>query len=75
MYAHMAQMNVYVPDELAIEVRAAGLNVSRLTRVALDQELAQRRAQGWLRRVAQHRATELSHDTALGALRAADTDR
>ena len=71
----MAQMNVYVPDELASEVRAAGLNVSRLTRVALHQELARRRARSWLQRVALYRATEVSHDTAFGALRAVDTDR
>jgi post-segregation antitoxin (ccd killing protein) len=70
----MARMNVYLPDELADELRAAGLNLSSVTRAAVVRELALRRTDAWLRRVTLERQTEVLHRTALGALRAVDTD-
>jgi post-segregation antitoxin (ccd killing protein) len=70
----MAQMNVYLPEDLAIEVRAAGLNVSRLTQAALRQELAQHRTRSWLQRVAWQRATEASNGASFSALRALESD-
>jgi Post-segregation antitoxin CcdA len=35
----MARVNITVPDELLAQARAAGLNVSRLTTLALAEEL------------------------------------
>jgi hypothetical protein len=36
----MARVNVYLPDELAQEARAAGLNISKVTQEALSSTLA-----------------------------------
>lgn len=47
----MARLNVYVPDELAARARAAGLNVSKLTQDAIEQELQRSAMQVWMERV------------------------
>lgn len=47
----MARLNVYVPDELARRAREAGLNVSRLTREALEEELQRSTMRTWVARV------------------------
>ncbi len=39
----MARVNVYLPDELAREARAAGLNISRVAQEALEQAPARHR--------------------------------
>jgi post-segregation antitoxin (ccd killing protein) len=44
----MARVNVYLPDELAREARAAGLNISRLAQEALSENLAQSKTDRWL---------------------------
>jgi len=44
----MSSVNVYLPDELAEQARAAGLNVSRLTQEAVRSALAARRLDVWL---------------------------
>lgn len=44
----MARVNVYLPDDLAAEAKAAGLNVSGLTREAIAAALAARRVDTWL---------------------------
>jgi post-segregation antitoxin (ccd killing protein) len=44
----MARVNVYLPDDLAARARAAGLNVSGLTREAVEAALAARRVDAWL---------------------------
>jgi KaiC/GvpD/RAD55 family RecA-like ATPase len=44
----MSRVNVYLPDELATEARAAGLNVSALTQAAVRDALAARRTDAWL---------------------------
>ena len=44
----MSRVNVYLPDELASEARAAGLNVSALTQAAVRDALAARRTDAWL---------------------------
>lgn len=48
----MARVNVYLPDDLAAEAKAAGLNVSNLTQEALRSALAASRVDGWLDDVA-----------------------
>ncbi|WP_436698265.1 type II toxin-antitoxin system CcdA family antitoxin [Nocardioides sp. BYT-33-1] len=47
----MARLNVYVPDELAVRARAAGLNVSKLTQEAIETELQRRDLRAWMERV------------------------
>lgn len=48
----MARVNVYLPDELAAQAKAAGLNVSGLTQEAIRSVLAARRVDDWLDDVA-----------------------
>ena len=61
-------MNVYLPDELAEQARDAGLNVSSITREALQRELAGRRTTAWLDAVRSLPRTGVTHDEALAAL-------
>lgn len=70
-HMRMARVNVYLPDDLAAEARAAGLNVSRLSQEALRRELARRRTDAWLDHVMTLPPTGVSHDEALAALDAA----
>jgi post-segregation antitoxin (ccd killing protein) len=59
----MARVNVYLPDRLAEEIRADGVNLSNLTRVAAERELTRRSTTSWLRRVAlQRAAARLTHE-------------
>ena len=69
---YMARVNVYLPDELVAEARAAGLNLSMVTRVAVHRELARSRTAGWLARVALERPGGIAHEAALAALRGPD---
>lgn len=68
----MARVNIWLPDEVAAGVRAAGLNLSMVARVAALRELVRRDTERWLRSVALHRGAgvAMSHDTTLPALRA-----
>jgi len=64
----MARLNVYLPDELAAEVREAGLNLSAVTQDAVRRSLAARSTDAWLatlRPAPSHRA---AHDQVLEAL-------
>lgn len=63
----MARLNVYVPDALADEARAAGLNVSALTQAAITQELSRHATDAWLDNLPTPRQ-KVAHDTALAAL-------
>ncbi len=67
----MARINVYLPDDLATEVKEAGLNVSNLAQEALRSALAASRASRWLADVAALGPTGVDHDTALEAVAAA----
>jgi post-segregation antitoxin (ccd killing protein) len=67
----MARVNVYLPDELAARARAMGLNVSAVTRSALEAELAAGAATGWLASVAELPSPGIDHDQVLAALDAA----
>lgn len=64
----MARVNVYLPDELAEQAREAGLNVSNITREALQRELAGRRTTAWLDAVRKLPRTGVTHDEAVAAL-------
>jgi post-segregation antitoxin (ccd killing protein) len=65
----MARINVYLPDPLAEAVRASDINLSRLTQVAAERELARRKVEAWRDRVLIERAQGVLHDAALEAWR------
>ena len=44
----IARVNVYLPDDLAEEVRASGINVSHVTQEALRATLSPLRTDRWL---------------------------
>jgi post-segregation antitoxin (ccd killing protein) len=67
----MARVNVYLPDELAVRAREAGVNVSAVTRAALEAELAAGATGAWLAQAAAVPATGIAHEDALAALDAA----
>lgn len=73
-YAHMTRVNVYLPDDLADEVKRAELNVSRITQEAVRAELAAAGATRWLNRVASLSPTEAGHQAALEAVKDARTE-
>jgi post-segregation antitoxin (ccd killing protein) len=67
----MARVNVYLPDDLAAEAKAAGLNVSSLTQDALRSALAADRVDDWLDDVAAMRPLRISHEVVASAVVAA----
>jgi post-segregation antitoxin (ccd killing protein) len=64
----MARVNVYLPDDLAARARGKGLNVSAVTRSALEAELAGDAASAWLTRADALPRLDVDHDEALAAL-------
>lgn len=64
----MARLNVYVPDDLASRVREAEINVSAVTRSALEEELARRTSSAWLLELRSSRSLGVSHDQVVAAL-------
>ncbi len=67
----MARLNVYVPDELASRVREAEINVSAVTRSALEEELARRSTNAWLEELRKLPPAGVRHDEVIAALDAA----
>ena len=75
MYSmRMARVNVYLPDELADEVKRADLNVSRITQAAVRAELAATASARWLERVGSLASTGLDHDRVVAAIRDARSE-
>lgn len=66
----MARVTIYLPDELADQARSVGINVSAVSRSAVERELASRGSTEWLDRVAHLPRTEVTHDQVLEAVRA-----
>jgi post-segregation antitoxin (ccd killing protein) len=64
----MARVNVYLPDELAREARAAGLNISKVTQEALSGTLAHSETDRWLERLDRLPRANVSHASAIDAL-------
>ena len=58
----MARVNVYLPDDLAAEAKAASLNVSNLTQQALQRALGVRRVDEWLEGIGAMRPLGVDHD-------------
>jgi post-segregation antitoxin (ccd killing protein) len=69
----MARGNVYLPNDLAAEAKAMGLNVSDLTQEALRSALAATHTDDWLDTLATVRSTGIDH-TAVAATVAAAKD-
>jgi post-segregation antitoxin (ccd killing protein) len=66
----MPRVNVYLPDDVAAAARAAGLNVSALTRQAIVDALARRATDDWLDSLASGESG-VTRDEVLAALDAA----
>ena len=66
----MPRVNIYLPDDLAAAVRAAGLNLSSLTQDAIRQQLAGRTTDAWLATL-DPPSVQVCHDDALAAIDAA----
>lgn len=64
----MARVNVYLPDELAREAKAAHVNISGVTQAALKHELAGRATKRWLESLSQLSPVNVSHEAVLNAL-------
>jgi post-segregation antitoxin (ccd killing protein) len=65
----VTRLNVYLPDELAAEVKKAGLNLSAVTQEAVRRSLAERSTDAWLADLVTTPPTErVAHDHALDAL-------
>lgn len=64
----MARVNVYLPDELAEEVKAADLNVSAVAQAALRDALAARQMDAWLEDVRHLPPVHIAHDDVLAAV-------
>jgi post-segregation antitoxin (ccd killing protein) len=64
----MSRLNVYVPDDLAEEARAAELNISRITQEALRVALAARRSASWLSKVRKLTPAGVRHDQVMEVL-------
>jgi hypothetical protein len=67
----MARVNIYLPEELAREAKAAGLNISGVAQEALRAELARRRASDWLDEILRLPPTGVTHEQVMTALREA----
>lgn len=70
----MARVNVYLPDDLAAETKAAGLNVSRITQDALKRELQSERMSKWIAEVRRLPPVEIDRAIVLDAIQGAKDD-
>lgn len=67
----MARVNIYLPDELADQARSAGINVSAVSRSAIEREVTSKGSTQWLDRVATLPRSSVTHDQVVSAVRAA----
>ncbi len=64
----MARLTVYLPDQLAEQARAAGLNISAITQDAVRRALASTDTDAWLDRVELLPHNEVSHERVITTL-------
>ncbi len=64
----MARVNVYLPDELAQEARAAGLNISKVAQEALGDTLTHSKTDRWLDRLDRLPHLNVSHANVIDAI-------
>lgn len=67
----MSRVNIYLPDDLAKEAKAAGLNISSLTQDAIRSSLAMQNLARWQQRVADLDSPGVSHSKVLDAVKSA----
>ena len=70
----MARVNVYLPDDLAADAKAAGLNVSNLTQEALRSALAAKQLDSWLDEVTRARPIPVSPQATAAAVAGAKAE-
>jgi post-segregation antitoxin (ccd killing protein) len=70
----IARVNVYLPDELAQRVRAAGLNISGVAQEALRSALVRDETDRWIDRVRALPSADIPHERVLEVLDAARED-
>ena len=70
----MARVNIYLPDGLAEEAKAAGLNVSKLAQAAVRSALSVEQVNAWLDAVSGLGRTAISHGDVLQAVREAKSE-
>lgn len=64
----MARVNMYLPDELAEQVKDAGLNVSGIAQEALRVALDERASDEWLDKTARLGSAAVTHDDVIAAI-------
>jgi post-segregation antitoxin (ccd killing protein) len=64
----MARVNVYLPDDLAQRAKEADLNVSSLTRRAIEDALAGQATNAWLAELAKLPPSGVTHEEVIAAL-------
>lgn len=64
----MARVNVYLPDDLASQARAAGLNISRVTQDAVSGALARRETDRWLQQLDDLPVARVAHERVIEAI-------
>ena len=64
----MARVNVYLPDQLAGEARAAGINISRVTQDALSSALARSETDRWLDHLDSLPRSSITHQRVIDAI-------
>ncbi len=70
----MARVNVYLPDELALQARAAGVNVSGITQDAIRAALAAMDTDRWLDRLDDLPSADVAPQKVIDAVHAARDD-
>lgn len=64
----MARVNVYLPDDLAAEAKAAELNLSAVTQDAVRQQLRGRATDEWLARLPEVAHRTITHEEVIATL-------
>jgi post-segregation antitoxin (ccd killing protein) len=59
----MVRVNVYLPDDLAVQAKHAQLNVSALTQDAIRSTLAASATDAWLAGLAELDRQDIDHET------------
>jgi post-segregation antitoxin (ccd killing protein) len=70
----VARVNIYLPDDLAAEARAEGLNVSGVCREAIEASLRMLRQKAWLAALQDHEPIEIPLEEIQAAVHGAQAD-
>jgi len=71
----MARINVYLPDDLARQARAAGVNISGVTQEALRRALTGSETDRWLDQLGSRPRVEVAHERVIAAIDEARDER